>query len=264
MTRLLLAGDVHANSQHMQAVMGHACRVDADAVVQLGDWGYGFGLSQRKITSEKYCTFTDHVSKFVQRTENVATGRRKIPVFWIDGNHSNFDHLEEVCEKVGLNDGDTYEVAPDVFYVPRGTLLMFGAKRFLCCGGGTSIDKKQRTPFVSWWPQEAITDADVEKCAEAGQVDVMLTHDFPWEVNVVDRHLDPYWGVEAQEQVIHSRNQISKIAGRAKPKHLIHGHLHHAYQEDILVEDWLIHVRGLTCDNHSMATSTFLLDTEDL
>jgi predicted phosphodiesterase len=254
--KILLAGDTHGNSSHTMGVFAHARRLEADAVFQLGDFGFGWRFGQRKGSGEQFCVFTDHVSNFAATTD--------IPCYWIGGNHENYDRLEELLDGLEPQPDGTYKVASRVFYVPRGTELEFGGKSFLCCGGGTSIDKKMRTPYVSWWPQEAITDDDVWECAERGQCDVLLSHDFPWECEVIDRHLDPFWGVEAQEQVMASRNRISAIAGAAAVRNIFHGHLHVRYDEDITIQGRPVHVTGLDCDGTAMKLSTLLLDTDTL
>lgn len=249
---------------HMQNVMAHACRVEADIVFQLGDFGYGWSRPQRKGTGEHYCLFSEQVAKFVKKTENVATGG-VIPVYWLGGNHENYDFLErELANGKRLHRNGTWEVAPNVFYVPRGVILTFGSVRFLCCGGGTSIDRNSRVEGESWWPQEAITDDDVVACQRAGEADVLLSHDFPWECEVIDRHLDPWWGEWAQQQVIASRQRISGIAYNANVSRVYHGHLHIRYDEVINLNGKRVRVSGLDCDNTAMSRSTLLIDTENM
>lgn len=255
-----MAGDTHGNSQHMQNVFAHACRVEAEIVFQLGDFGYGWGFSQRKGTGEKYDTFTDNVAKFVKRTGGIAT--REIPCYWLPGNHENYDALDALVDTLDAQPDGTYEIEPSVFYVPRGTVLTLDGVRFLCCGGATSVDKKMRIPFVSWWEQEAITDEDVATCADAGTADVLLSHDFPWECNIVDRHLDDFWGVEAQINTEASRKRISQIAVNAGVRRIFHGHLHIKYNESIELNGQSVLVSGLDCDGNSMNSSTMLVDTE--
>lgn len=252
--KILLAGDSHGNSPHMMNVFAHACRQDAEMVIQLGDFGYGWGFSQRKGTGEKYDTFTSHVAKFAAMAE--------MPCYWIPGNHENYDALYKLVDSLAPAPDGTYEIEPDVFYVPRGLVLTFDGVRFLCCGGACSVDKKMRTNHVSWWSQEAITEDDVDICAAAGQCDVLLSHDFPWECNVVDRHLSPVWGDEAQANTMESRKKISRIAVAAGVRRIVHGHLHKKYNETIEMNGRSVLVSGLNCDNTSMSESTLLVDTE--
>ena len=162
--RLLIVGDLHADVTSMRNVFAHACRVDANQIIQVGDFGFGWDRKQFKGgNSLLECAFVRQVEKMVEQTS--------IPLYWLDGNHENFDMLGYVLEgeetmnvvpSVPQPDG-THQLRPGVFYIPRGTVLERGEKRILVCGGAASVDKARRQPFISWWPQELTTDADVAK-----------------------------------------------------------------------------------------------------
>ena len=254
---LLLAGDFHGNSTHAMNVFARAKRGEAEAIIQLGDLGYGWRWGQRKITGEHYDEFMGHLSKFSKQHD--------IPLYWIDGNHENFDALEDLMEILTPQPDGTYQIEDNVFYIPRGTVLTFGGKTFLFCGGACSIDQGQRTMGVSWWPQEMIREENIEKCAEAGTVDMVVTHDFPIECDIIDRHLDPWWGIKAQHETIENRTNVSRILDASGAKRLIHGHLHIRYTEMIKTKSGRdVMVVGLDCDNKPMRDSTYLLDTNDI
>jgi len=128
-------------------------------------------------------------------------------------------------------------------------------------------DWKGRVEGVSWWAGELITEADVQKCKAAGQADILLTHDFPIEVQVVDRHLDPGWGEWAQAHSLESRYKVSGILANCGARLVVHGHLHRCYSEWIEVKDQRVLVRGLERDSvynrpTTLAESTLLLDLE--
>ncbi len=252
MTKILLVGDSHGNVGHMKNVFAHAGRVDADMIFQLGDFGFGWEWTQFKGTGGKVeCAFSGTMSKYVKQTG--------IPLYWLDGNHENHDALEDtMATSIPEQDG-TFQHADGVFYVPRGTVMTWGVKRFLVCGGAVSVDRKFRTDYVSWWHQEAITDQQVALCASMGSVDILLTHDFPWECDVVDRHLDPYWGEQAQRDSSHNRQQVSAIMKACGATELYHGHLHHDYDEEINVP-YAVHVKGLNRDETLMSANTYLLE----
>jgi len=255
--KLLLAGDSHGDANYMQKVINHACLLEADAIFQLGDWGLGFGLSQRKISGEQYDTFTYHVSKFATLV--------MCPVYFLPGNHENYDYLEQLLPTLKKRSNDTYELEPNVYFVPRGTIIEFGGIRFLVCGGATSVDQDYRTPHVSYWQQELITDEDVAKCKAAGPADVVLTHDFPIECTVIDRHLSPGWGEKAQREVIQNRTKVSEILDASGASFLFHGHLHKRYDEFIETASGnRVLVKGLACNMDYLEDAIYLLDTEDL
>jgi len=259
--RILLSGDWHGNSQHVQNVFAHACRVDADLVFQVGDFGFGWRTRQGKGG-----IFLDEFS----HTVGIFAQRAGIPCYWLPGNHDNYDLIEEKivqphhASKLIPNG---YEHEPMVVYCPRPTALEFGGVKFLIQGGAISVDKMYRTPGKSWWHQEEITWAEIDECKRLsdkwGGFDVLLSHDFPWECNVVDRHLNPEWGQEAVEKTAESRKKISEIVKASGVKLVIHGHLHIAYTELIFPEPGKpVVVRGLDRDYTPMNANCYLLDTE--
>lgn len=256
--RILLLGDVHSDYEYMGRVYSYATKVKADIIIQLGDWGMGFkGFKQFSREGIVECVFTHYVSEMALSSD--------IPCYFIGGNHENYDWLEELLLFVPNNEDGTYEVAPMVKFIPRGTRLEFDCVRFLCCGGGTSINRGSLTDYVSWWPQEEITYADVDKCAQAGAAHVLLTHDFPWESNCMDRHLDPYWGEWAQTKVIESRKKVSDILLASHAQYHFHGHLHLDHLEIIsLNSQQQVVLKGLAHNGEPIAKSTFLLETTSI
>ncbi len=244
--KILLAGDWHGNVQSMRNVFAYACRVEADQIIQVGDMGFGWERQQFKGGNGLIeCAFTRQCEKMVNETG--------IPLYWLPGNHEHYDLLGYAIEGEGtanvapitLQDDGTYECRPGVFYIPRGTVLERGEKRILACGGAASVDKQYRKPFISWWPGELTTDADVEKCKEAGKVDILLTHDLPLEVTVIDRHLDPGWGEEAVRNTYFNRVKISEILKNCGASLHLHGHLHHPYVEEVSCDHARVKVIGL-------------------
>lgn len=252
--KLLLAGDSHGDVKYVEFVLRRAVREGCEAVVQLGDFGYGWKFGQRKVTGERFDKFSHHVSKLACQTG--------MPVLWLPGNHENYDALDEFVATHDPRPDGTYEIEPLVYYIPRGTVLEFDCVRFLCCGGATSVDQAYRTLGTSYWPQELINDDDVAKCIAAGPVDVVLTHDFPWECEILDRHLSPYWGEKAQREVIQNRMQVSSILNASGASSLFHGHLHIRYNEKIVTasekEVW---VTGLACNMDQFDDAVHVFDT---
>ena len=239
---ITLAGDWHGNVQHMRWAYAVACRHDTDVIVQLGDFGFGFDKRQYKGTGGRLeCVFTHQISKIAQETG--------IPCYWLDGNHENFDLLEETLADLTPEEDGTYQIAPMVFYIPRGTAMTWGGKRWLCCGGAVSVDKLRpppgRVPYISWWPQEAITDEDVETCRLAGQADIVLSHDMPFGPTIVDRHLGAYWGEEAQRNTEANQTRLTTILENSGARELFHGHLHIPYTEEIINRNGPVVVTGL-------------------
>lgn len=255
MTKLLISGDWHANKGHAKNVFKYAQEVGASSIIQVGDFGHAFSLTQFKGTGGKIeCEFTHYVAKLVKEFG--------IKCLWLPGNHENYEFLQNTLDDLTPQNDGTYELYPGLFYIPRGTKLEYDGVSFLCCGGAVSVDKKSRVPFVSWWKEEAITQKDIDKCAGIGKVDVLLTHDLPLEVTVIDRHLDPYWGEEAARGTYQNRVAVSEILKTSGAKLHLHGHLHFAYSQVVRVDHHPVKVIGLDRDTKPMHDNTYLLNTE--
>ncbi len=252
--KILLVGDTHGNFRHIRNVYAHAARKEVDQIIQLGDFGFGWARDPA------HCLFSVAVSELALETA--------IPLYWLDGNHENFDFLDILLEgREPLADG-TYMIEPDVYYVPRGTMLHRDGKKIMVCGGATSVDKAFRTPHESWWEQEAITYDDIYAVRRAahvdGPADVLLTHDFPWECDIVDRHLNPRWGEGVTDMVRAGRTKVSEVLVASGAHRQFHGHLHLRYDENITVRQGSVHVTGLDKDDEMMDLCAYLLDTDEI
>jgi len=230
--KTLVAGDWHGNLMHAERVMREAARLGATRVLQIGDFGYGWSLLEKPSPgSNNYCAFTQEISRLALEV--------KIPVYWIDGNHENFDLLEAAGafaqnEPVGL--------LPDVTYLPRGVTLEWGGQRWLFLGGAHSVDKAHRTPHQSWWEQEELDLRDVARAlghvndlrtedfsrglARPRPIDVMAVHDAPLHSLVPGDH--SVWAHKDQD-TRPNREKLMQVALQARPALLVHGHYHVRY-----------------------------------
>lgn len=223
----VIAGDWHGNTVAARRAMHFAEREEAEEVIQVGDFGFGWSKSK---TGD---AFVESVSR--------AAHAYQTNVYWLDGNHENFDLLEGFG--YFKHDGPV-EIAERVFYIPRGTVLERFGWSVLCIGGAYSVDKKYRTEGKSWWPQEEITEEDLEKCAEAGEVDVVLSHDvcnsgfvgaLSQAVNnnrAEMQHL--VWkNDQAFPGAAPNRHALELVLESAKPKLWVHGHYHSPYRVEL-------------------------------
>ena len=103
-------------------------------------------------------------------------------LLFIDGNHENFDLLEElpIIEKFG---GRVQVCGKNVYHLMRGEIYEIQRKHFFVCGGAMSYDKEFRQPYVSWWPQEMLSTAEEnyawQNLERAERIDFILTHTCP-------------------------------------------------------------------------------------
>lgn len=254
MSKILLVGDTHGSKTDMNKIFAYACRVDAARIIQLGDFGFGWHLKQFRETPTDangykvpQCDFSHHVSGLAQETG--------IPLDWIDGNHENHARLLALP----LDDEGYRPIFPGVRHIPRGTIIEHDGVRFLACGGAISVDRNQRKLYTSYWPEEAITPDDVERCHALGAADVLLTHDAPLASHVLDRHLDARWPQDAVDESYRNRQYVQRIWDACGAKFIFHGHIHHSYSEK---EHGRLVVGLDKCDGPGVDGCTYLLDTE--
>ncbi len=102
---------------------------------------------------------------------------------FVDGNHENFDLLEEY-EEVEFKGGTARRLADSVFHLKRGEIYTLQGKRFFTFGGARSHDAIFRTEHINWWRQEEPDEqeykrglAALERCG--WKVDFVITHAAP-------------------------------------------------------------------------------------
>jgi predicted phosphodiesterase len=130
------------------------------------------------------------------------------PVYYVTGNHDYEPSYRGITRPT--------EMAPNLVFVPRGTVLELDGRRIAFLGGGDSIvDRGVRHPNVDWWPEEQVTMADVALFEGTGRVDFLVCHTPPAFVYPLF-HLRPDPSAMAIEQAW-------RILGRPP---VICGHLH--------------------------------------
>jgi Calcineurin-like phosphoesterase len=205
--KLIILGDVHGHWDGANATVHNALErhPDAGPIIQLGDLGDGWP--------------TKHGFNRWKPTFDVV----KHPIFVVDGNHENFDAIE------------SGNINPALRWVPRGEVMVFDHKFTMFFGGATSPDRGLRTIGRSWWPQESITQAQVQRGLDYDnhQLTAMFCHEraecFPmppdkqvvmWEDNCgrADRI-----GLEA-------------VVRKQRPMFYFHGHWHWGNQSGYVID----------------------------
>lgn len=148
-----------------------------------------------------------------------------IPIYAIDGNHEHFPML------TGLN--AVTELATNIFYVPRGTVLELDGRKIAFIGGAASIDKKMRLQYgMSWFEDELVTELDIFKLHDVDKVDILVTHTPPY--SVIQKHFPPVhllgFGV-SNDWRDPSADKIEALWNRLGKPPLICGHMHRSVVE---------------------------------
>lgn len=238
--KLFIAGDTHGSFNEITRIFQLADNKGADAIVQVGDFGYwGYSADAQD--------FIQSVSRRAERTG--------IPFYWVDGNHEAHTQLRETYGPGGPEHNPTpegfWQMLPGLFYIPRGTRWVWDGVTFMGVGGAVSVDKVYRLAVENgttapewgltvakkpkgsrtlWWPEEAITDEEVEHAKSQGEVDVLFTHDTVTCANFGQR-LKP----DLDSQI--NRQRIDEIVRSAKPSIMFHGHYHTLMQSEFRHED---------------------------
>lgn len=144
---LVFLGDLHGDLR-MLAEVSQAYAGRAAAIIQVGDLGY---------------SRTMHLA--------MATSTFPTPVYWIDGNHEHYPLITPMWDRE-----EPVELAPNVFYVPRGTVRELDGRRIGFLGGAASPDARSRAAGVDWFPEEVVTGTQALRIERQRPIEVLVTH----------------------------------------------------------------------------------------
>lgn len=196
-----ILGDIHAETPllyYLPDLKG------ADVVIQVGDFGIYPG-----VLDQYPQMFTDLPYK----------------VYFIDGNHEDYNMLADIVESTNPEPDGTVKFMDNLYYVPRGTILDLGGRKFGFCGGAESVDYRMRVKGKDWFPEERVIQEDIEPLLNAN-IDILITHCPP--DSVITRNFPPAyqswdlpWGwVDKSAQMIET---LWSSLGRPQ---LYCGHMH--------------------------------------
>jgi len=147
-----------------------------------------------------------------------------VKIYFVDGNHEDHDQLDQLEQQ--HPDKKFHEVAPCVFYASFGAVLeLQDGTNVLFCGGAESCDAADRTPHLSWWPQEGIDDRDMMQLPDpiTQKIDWVISHTAP----IYFQHMGCYYHAKKNEQ---SRYKLEMVRQVYKPSKWFFGHFHDFYQ----------------------------------
>ena len=231
---VLVAGDWHGNLQWAVSVIKRVPQLlpgeQTRLVLHLGDFGIWPGAE-----GQQYLRSIAAVLDLVSAE-----------LWFVDGNHEDFPQLAQLASGA-LPDGRV-AVQPNIFHLPRGHRWQWHGRTWLACGGGVSLDKAARTEGRDWWPQEEITGRQEAAIVAGGHADVMMCHDCPAGVAHAFPRPPSWWDPADLARGSAHRERLRRIAEAVQPGHLMHGHLHRAYQRDCDFGYGPVQVTGLAAD----------------
>jgi len=212
---IVILGDVHGNFKELKYILEDWIQPKPKLAILCGD----IGLFWPRSLPEHNKIFSDIDMK----------------ILFIDGNHDRHDIWQ--TENSPIIDSLK---ASGKYYMPRGSIERIMNQNFLFLGGALSIDKLFRLPYISWWPEEELSQKDYEKIDKNVPIDVVISHDIPNSFKF--KQLDRF---EKQDE--QTRRILDIILHEKKPKEWFFGH-HHIQtsgrfeHDNGLITDWV----GLT------------------
>jgi Icc-related predicted phosphoesterase len=240
---VMVAGDWHGSPSWAEACFQHAYSKGVDVIVHAGDFGFWVD--------------NQWTAEYLRRVEQAAQ-EWNIPILWACGNHEDHSRRHE------FNSPDR----PMTTYLARGDRWTWWGKRFMALGGAFSVDRFMRTEGVGWWPEEELSNDEIEHASrhDGHQVDVVIAHDCPTGVFI------PGIGADAQTQTrgdwpdhmlagaLKHRDKVRRVWEATRPKLWVHGHYHRQYELEYEGTRFV----GLDCDGRHILWNTMLLTSEDV
>lgn len=194
--KIIVAGDIHGCWDALETLLDEE---KPDVILQCGDIGF-------------WPKFSPFPSKVLQK----KLRKSGTTIHFCEGNHEDLDTLMSM---------ENPEVAPNIFYRKRGSLINVGNRNILFMGGALSVDKAWRMPHVSWFPQETIRECDLYGLPPLGtKIDIVISHTAPTAFPVVSTmNLPTNIGDP-------SRNHLSYILEEYRPTQWYFGHWHYYMQ----------------------------------
>ena len=195
--RIVVAGDWHGDEEWAVSVIRRVPSLLAGEsqrlILHLGD----FGIWPDKAGE----VYLDRVSE--------ALAGAGAELWFVDGNHEDFDRLDQLDRKPGPDGRVT--VVPRIMHLPRGYRWSWQGLTWLACGGAVSLDRAVRVEGVDWWPQEEITTAQEVTLSSSGHADVMVCHDCPSGVAHTFAHPPADWAPEDLARNDAHRRRVQRI-----------------------------------------------------
>jgi len=197
---IIIAGDIHGEFWALNNLINKHQNIKL--IIQCGDFGWW-----------PRCTL-DNWSK----RENGKLKNHDVKIVWAPGNHEDFEDLKKY--------DDIAEVLPNVFYMPRGSVMELPDKRkVLFIGGGLSIDRSlrvHRDPNFGWFEEETISQKDIEDLPDE-KIDIVISHTAPEAFPLKDWHKNHF-------PIDPSRKALDFVLEKYEPDLWFFGHMHHYFE----------------------------------
>lgn len=233
---VLIVGDLHGNTGWAKLVAHRAEWLLPDEpkriILQLGDFGIWGGLSGAR--------FLETLSKALSESNS--------DLWFVHGNHEDFPRLYELAAR-GTDRGPGFEIAPRIVWLPTGATWAWHDIDWMVAGGAVSVDRSQRREGFDWWPDEELTENDVDDLIRIGKTDVLLAHDCPASVPLSLPRPPSFWDVADLARAHAHRERLQRLVDGVKPEWVFHGHYHLTHRTTQPMAHGDVHVAGLDMDD---------------
>jgi hypothetical protein len=234
-TKVLVVGDTGGDVEWLsEEVVPYAKATGCVRIVQCGD----FGFVWTKFAVHKNL---DEIHELLQEAG--------LTLVFLPGNHENHPLLERLAEAADQNEDGHYVLRPTILYTGRVAAWTWDGLRMAAVGGGVSIDRDDRVPGVSWWPEETLQPEEVQAAVDLGPVDILFTHDAPLGV--------PMRLLPDMTSAAH-RAYMTQVGEGMKAAYWFHGHYHASLFYRFHHTVGVTTVRGLNCNRTQSNTDAMV------
>lgn len=141
---------------------------------------------QKKLTKKDYLIILGDVGLTWNKSDSTRYwldwfNKRNYTTLFIDGNHENFDLLNEYPIE-DMFEGRVHKLAGSVYHLMRGEVYIIDNTRFFTLGGAYSVDKDCRIEGISWWKEELPSKKELKNglmnlYIYDNKVDYIITHE---------------------------------------------------------------------------------------
>lgn len=213
-SKIHITGDIHGEIEKLTSY--HKTKPN-DIVIIAGDFGVIWNNE------------TDSKLNILQKNAE----EKKILYLFIDGNHENFNKLNSYPE-ITLFGDKAGQIRANIYHLKRGRIYTINEHKFFCFGGATSIDKAQRTPYLSWWPEEECNSQERRQAIKnLKKIDFkpeyILTHTAPRQILEMVKKVKGIYNIEDKTQDFLASIYLRIMEGNPNLKTWFFGHFHTDY-----------------------------------
>lgn len=150
-----------------------------------------------------------------------------VTIYWCAGNHEDHDRLDSLfSENSPACSSNIAEVGKGIYFCRFGATLNLAAETtVLFAGGAESTDKSERVAHLSWWPQEGVSNADLDRLNDVSRVDIVISHTAPAAFNLDSQMAKQWWNTSYHLEEA-SRYMLDEVLEKYHPREWYFGHFH--------------------------------------